>query len=451
MGMFLKRIVEFLSNSFEVILSINFFVVFFYVFAIFTFRLFFSSKKDIRKVINNLLYELVCVGQVIMILTYGYVYWINYQIPLDPFIFPDDVQVNTTWVRQHLTLYFVIDDTFCSIDVDGANRKDLFKAESAIREYHMSRDGKHILVSTKTHLYLLNRQTLKVDLIDQAIVSLPKSEDKDKPASSEALSSRERATMSPGNEEESTRLKAVISGIRWSPTSRHFSYEVSRWSKYSGQSTFYIYQMEQRQKKPVKTGSHRLTSLRWDDQGQNLYYLDHEVKNMARYAYPYELKVYQLPLDTLKPNIITRIPSEKNELPIESLGLRDIDLYLEGDKLVFKRQDVRNYFKDDTGPALGIDDKDYLYLKSHRWFRKRLMRIPRRPDPLELKRHQFKGGRLMVTNIRWLPEGKYIIAQHQYLGTLIINPWFMSVGQLSAEGGAIFGWYYPVTLSSSVN
>ena len=446
---FMKGVASFLSNNFEAILFINFLVILAYILAMISFRIKYSDQRVIEEFVNMILYQIVCVGQIAMVFLYGYVYWINYQTPVDPFLFPQDVQLNTRWIKTPLTLYFIINNKFCSIDLDGRNRKDLFTADSPIREYHIAPDGKNILIVTKTQLYLLNQKTQKTALLDH--VDIPPDSDATDILGIKVVEQDQTAESlipSPGQKADNTRFKAVLSGVRWSPDGVQFCYEKSRWSKVSGQTGLYLYNIKEMKNYPIRVGSRRIASLRWDDKGENLYYLNHEVKNPVQYAYPYELKVYQVPLKTLRPQLLTRIPSESTEIPLENLDLRDIDLFLEGDNLIFKRLDERNHLSSKNGTLLGIDEKDYLFLKTGQWFKKRLFRIPRRPDPDALYKHQFKGGRLMLTKIRWLPGNNYVIMQHQYLGTLILNPWFLTLGQLTAEGGDVFGWYYPITLSS---
>jgi len=59
----------------------------------------------------------------------------------------------------------------------------------------------------------------------------------------------------------------------------------------------------------------------------------------------------------------------------------------------------------------------------------------------KLPRHQYKGGNLVVDQIRWIPGGRYVIMQHQDLGVLVLEPSTGKVGLLVHAVGENFGWY----------
>lgn len=190
----------------------------------------------------------------------------------------------------------------------------------------------------------------------------------------------------------------------------------------------------------IQSPTRHISSLYWDQQGNNLYYLHHEAKDTSLHVSAFEVKVFRIPLITLVPELVTQIPFEKASIPIDNLSIRGIDLFLEGDKFSFGRPGRESYLISEEGSSVGIDEDDYLYFISMKWFRKRLYRIPRQPDTDD-SRYQYKGGHLVVDHIRWIPGGRYVIMEHKQWGVLILEPSTRKAGLLIRARGHAFGWY----------
>ena len=90
---------------------------------------------------------------------------------------------------------------------------------------------------------------------------------------------------------------------------------------------------------------------------------------------------------------------------------------------------------------VGVDQEDYFYYVPLRWFRKRLFKIPREPLSTAIPRYQYKGGSLVISRIRWLPGGRYVMMDHKFWGTMILEPSTGKVGLLVQAQGHTFGWY----------
>jgi len=143
----------------------------------------------------------------------------------------------------------------------------------------------------------------------------------------------------------------------------------------------------------------------------------------------------------LRSEFVVRIPSEQAGMPIKSLTVRGISLFFEGDMLSFSQGTVRDILVSDNGESLGVDEEDHLYYVSKKWFRTRLFRIEREMRPSDIARHAYKGGDLTITQIRWIPGGRYAIILHRYLGLLVIEPATRKIGLLIAAKGRALGWY----------
>ncbi|MFH0984169.1 MAG: hypothetical protein V1882_01385, partial [Candidatus Omnitrophota bacterium] len=294
----------------------------------------------------------------------------------------------------------------------------VFSGSDPVKEYHFSPDGKCLVVVTQGGLFLVDRKTNQSERID---------------ALQEMASAQ--------GQEQATEIKGNIGGIRWAPDSRKFVYEMARWSKVSSQDNVYLYDLQGKKKRMIQSPTRRISSLYWDEKSENLYYLYHESKGPSKEMSDYEVAVFRIPVVDLTPELIVRIPVEDASVPVENLDLRGIDLFLDGDKLSFGVPGKENDLVSETGVKLGIDEKDYLYFVSSKWFRKRLYKIPREPRPDDIARYQYKGGDLVIGHIRWIPGGHYVIMEHRYWGVLILEPSTGRIGLLVRANGHTFGWF----------
>ena len=413
---FLLRVVEYFSNNFELLLALNlaFFVIFFIALMAVKIKEV-ASPQYLRTKSKNFLFSLGVTSQVFLLVLIGYAYWMNYISPVELMVFPEDVSSHTHWVKEATTVYFVEEGDLYSVRVNGRSRRKIFFTGDSIKEYHFSPDGHWMLVLTEKELYLLDPRIRHSELID-SVKELEKEEG----------------------------LKGVISDIRWSPDSDHFCYEKMRWSKYSSQKSVYIYDRKEKSRETIKDLSRRVSSLYWDEQGENLYYLRHEATQTALDSYPFEVKVFRIPLTTLSPEFVVSIPHEKSSVPMESLNLREINLFMEGDKNSFNIFTTKENLISDQGTSLGVDENDFLYFVKDQWFRKRLFKVSRRPVQSDVPRYQYQGGELSVQNIRWLPRGRYALMEHKGLGVLIIDPLTHQAGWFPEVKPDALGWYQDV-------
>lgn len=348
----------------------------------------------------------------------SYAYVVNYRRPIKEFQFPRDVVLNTRWIKSGVVIYFIEGNKLRSVKVNGQDLRDIFTADSNIREYHFSPNGEYLLIAADQDLFLMHRKTQQSEQIDTLGVS-------------------------PGQE-----LKGVINGIRWAPDSQKFCYEISRWSLYSSQDSLFVYDLKNKDKRIIESPSRRLSSLYWDQQAENLYYIRHEAKDTSQHAHAFDVKVFRIPVEKegnptagLTPEYVSTIPYEKNNLPLMNLASRNVDLFLEGDQFSFGRLADKESFVSETGFLLGIDQEDYLYSVKGKWFRKRFFKIPREPIYGSIAKYQYKGGELVLSEFRWLPGGRYVIMLHKDYGAMILEPLTGRIGHLFEIKATTFGWY----------
>jgi hypothetical protein len=302
--------------------------------------------------------------------------------------------------------------------VNDQDSRDVFLAKDPIKEYHFSPDGKYLLVLTQRELFLLDRKTKQPQRIDTL-----------------------QAATAPESQDKETEIKGSISGIQWAPDSRKFVYEIARWSQFAAQGGVYLFDLREQKKKMIQSPSRSLSSLYWDRQGENLYHFYHEAQDASEKTSSFEVKVFRIPVTTLVPELIVRIPFAEASVPVENLHLRGINLFLEEGHLSFGRPGQENGLVSERGSTLGIDENDYLYFVNNKWFRKRLYKIPRDPKITDIARYQYRGGDLVIGGIRWIPGGRYVIMEHKYWGVLILEPLSGKVGLLIRANGHTFGWY----------
>jgi len=146
-------------------------------------------------------------------------------------------------------------------------------------------------------------------------------------------------------------------------------------------------------------------------------------------------------LDDLRPRFVSSIPYKQSEEPDESLQWRGIDVDRSVDRYSFGKNRWEKVMVSEKGHKVGIDDDDYLYFVSGKWFRARLFKIPREANIGSLPRYQYKGGDLIIQQMSWLPGGRYVIMEHKYLGLLIFEPNTKKIGELISGRGRLYGWY----------
>jgi len=409
-----ERVIGFLSNYFEltVYVGASLWVLFFLL--LFALRLKdVSARTFFYSTLRAIFLMGILIGQVALLIVSGYLYWENYERPAPKLDFSWDISASTNWVKDDARIYFIDNRKLRSIKINNRDSEDVFSGDDPIKEYHFSPDGKYLVILTEKELFLLDRTTKDSLRID---------------------------TLGPLESEEGA-AKGSISGIQWAPDSQKVVYEITRWSKFSMQDNVYVYDIKNKTRKVIRSPTRRISSLYWDRQSDNLYYLYHEAQDTSLRATAFEVKVFRIPLATLTPEFVAKISRETSSVPIENLKLRDIDLFLEGDKFSFGRAGSENQLVSEKGASIGIDEDDYLYFTPAKWFRKRLYKVSREPRITDIDRYQYKGGDLEIDHIRWIPGGRYVIMEHRYWGVLIMEPFTGKVGLLIQANGRAFGWY----------
>src|SRR3989338_6161518 len=140
-------VVDFVSNHFELLVYLNVsLAVFFLVIFAGVWMQFISFRRVALSVFRGVLLTVIVTGQLFFIVTIGYLYWKNYQEPASELQLSSEIVAGTTWVNDDLRVYFINGNTLYSIQINGKNREEVLTADTPIREYYFSPDGRHLLV-----------------------------------------------------------------------------------------------------------------------------------------------------------------------------------------------------------------------------------------------------------------------------------------------------------------
>jgi hypothetical protein len=363
--------------------------------------------------VKTFLYRLVVIGQLAMLVGLIGVYWVNYQIAAELIRLPENVLVSTDWVDLQIPIYFIEQNQLHRIHPDGTRHQVVFKAQDPLKEYIFSPDGRYILIISESQLSLYERETQDSWMVDTI------------------------GDISGDHNE----LKGVIRDVQWAKDSLKFFYKINRWSPYASQNNVYVYHVQERSKEPIISPGRQLAELYWNDASDSLYHIYNEALDTSKHGYPFEVRIYRIPLETMKPKRVSTFPYREATVPEDSLALRDIHLYLKGDQYAFGRKPKTNVFESPTGAKVGIDEDDHLYYMRYQWFRKRLFKIEREKVAFIEDEYQKKGGELVLRHISWLPGGQYLIMEHKDIGILIMEPKTKRIGRLYQSQGRAFGWF----------
>ncbi len=412
----MNPLINFLSNHFERILAINIFLVIGIAVIFIALKIRSYAHLGVaeigRKSLQSLLYHGLIWGEVVLLGLTSYIFVINLgeKQALDDTL---PVFSTTEWVKEDMTIYFIAGNDLISIRPNGSQRQKVFEAQTLISSYHFSPDGRYILIVSENNLYQYDRFSKSADIVETIDVSSAAKEEK---------------------------AKGLITGIEWSPKSDKYCYRIVKWSRYSSTEKWYVYAVHTREKRAVNAPARIIKTLVWDAAGDNLYYPTFKAMDTSVSGYPYEVTLFKVPLTTLEPKLILEFPFSQPELPPENLALRGIALFLPPTPLSFGRTEKRQLsWVSSRGTQIGIDASDHLYYRPYRWWQKRLYKIPRFSDPA--LRHQYRGGRLVIENPRWLPFGRYVIMDHTFWGVVILEPSTGKLGILTNDKGNTFGWY----------
>jgi hypothetical protein len=184
----------------------------------------------------------------------------------------------------------------------------------------------------------------------------------------------------------------------------------------------------------------KIANLSWDESGEYLYFSYSKALDTSHRGNPFEVKIYKIPWDSLKPKQVLQMTFDSPQLPLENLKLHGIHLFYPQQPLSFsQRRRPESVWVSVEGKRIGIDEEDYLYYVPNRWWKKRLYKVPRVPVKTNPYSHLYQET-LVLRQPRWFPSGRYVIMEHLFWGVLILDPRTAEVGILANEKGNTFGW-----------
>ncbi len=348
----------------------------------------FINRSQIRtkRVFNRSLFLLVICGELLLIFLYGFIHWEDTRKGICAAILPD-----TFWVNSKFPIYFITGKDLVTINLDGTGFKYLLEPPDPVREYHFSPDGKFILAVTDQELYKIDKMNQRWELVD---------------------------SLSPLARERKT--QGYISQIKWAPDSQKFCYALYQWSPVSSQDTFYVFDMLIGQKSAVKNPFHKISEIYWDTDSKNLYYYTHELKSLKD-PKAYEIRIFQIPLQTLTSHLISTFPASSYLIESFPLGSHGISLYLPKRDLTFKRlKQKRSMAISEKGWKAIFESNYSLYYEKKKGSRIKLYRFTK-----DKKRREVP-----VQDIVWIPGGQIFILIHETSGALVVKPSAAKMGKL---------------------
>ena len=407
----MKHLFNLLNTHFESFLAfeILFVIGFVVIFAAARLR----EKVLQKKIINLALFYVLLLLQAVLTVMTVFVVVANFR-PKPPLDFSAQILPSTYWVKEDLTVYFIDGNKLVSIQADGSGRKTVYKAGDAIRQYIFSPEGKNILIVTEKDLVCYNQATQSARTVDSLKVL-------------------------PGKD---TRYAGNFDRIAWDPTGRRFGYRLAQWSPVASSEQWKVYIIDNQKNDVIPTRALTITNLVWGHRGRYLYGVRFRKKNDAPDEETHELIVHKMTFPDLQPVRVAALTTTDSELPVRQLARRGIRLAVFDKEYAFGHtRPKRTKVYSSKGAVIGIDRRDTLYYISRWWWRKRLYRVPRVPDVDRPLQYQYRGGRLAIGDLRFLPSGRYVMMEHYFWGILILDPISGQVGILDNQQGNTFGWF----------
>jgi len=427
----ITKLFHLISAYFEILLAIDVFIFIGLVVIHIAARLHFLNMQ---RIINTTFYYLLITTQAWMLGLTLLIFFINLgeKRPLDLTL---QIEASTRWMPQKQEIFFIHDDQLIAIAADGSNRHVVYQADDLIRQYHFSYKGQYMLMMTERELILFDRRQGSARTID--VVRIRKRQmkkqtgvgDPDKPVARDSA-------------EEHRALKGHIDGIQWAPDDSKFCYRLSQWSDFASIQQWKVYDLGADRKYSVPQTGLRLTALFWGVRGEHLYAGRYTpVSDLDSEEAGFRCRVYRLSFPELRPREVWSGYSESKILPVNDLVRAGIPILIPKRQYAFGQPgQKRTMAYSRQGEEIGVDDTDTLYY-SALWWRKRLYRVPRVEVVDDFPRYQYRGGRLTINDLRFLPSGRYVIMEHYFWGILILDPVTGRIGILDNQRGNTFGWY----------
>lgn len=177
----------------------------------------------LKKIFKKTLLFIVTWGIYVLLFGAGYVFWMEYQKNHQDEL-SRRLKTHTHWVMNKFPVYFASGNKFGRINLDGSDLKVFYTAAFPVQEFIFSPDGRYAAIITFGDLLVYDQKLDQIEPV-QGVGSLVK----------------EQAA------------KGLIRNVRWSADSRKFCYELSRWSEVAWADQYYIYDLQDKQKRIIQT------------------------------------------------------------------------------------------------------------------------------------------------------------------------------------------------------
>ncbi len=337
-------------------------------------------------------------GLTLAIALAGNIAWENYNLWVQKRLLAQ-IEPTTLWVKEEIPLYLILYNKIVRINLNGLGLQDVYQTDDLIDEYYFSPDGKHLVVNMTRKLVLVDFISGKDEIVEELVFNSPD-------------------------------LKGALSRLTWDRESKKFFYMRSLWSPVSSYEEYFVYTIAAHKNVGLKGPSYRLMDVYWDWEGKNLYYARPTQKDKFD-PYKFSFKIFRIPMDTFKPQLVDTLSTDKGQLPTMDLRSLEIKLFVPQAPLAFKKKESHHLSAVSTkGMEIRLNKDDYLYYGEKGSPLKKLIRLPR----LYLKKET------PLKHLEWASGGRYVLLVHRSLGILVFDPLTRKIGRLidlKAEG---LGW-----------
>lgn len=338
----------------------------------------------------------------------------SFVFPVDPLLIRGGLEkalvLNTEFVNSSERVFFTVENEIYSVRLDGSHRKLLFAADGEILQAGFSPDGRHISMKTPYQIavYSLKQGTGKM------VYQYPA-------------------------DEISEQRKVRIAAAQWSPDSKKLCFFVEKISSVSSQTQWYVYDLDSSQEaRAINLATYRSAFLYWAKDSGRLYF--HQVFSREK---GFLVKWFEIPLDTLQPQLAENIFYDKTEIPDEMLAEHRIHLFEEDKRLRFENPVPfirEGHFFSPSGRRLWINRNLQLCYQSAYGVRFVLFGLSQLSDYLSFP-PKGRDNEVAIQDIRWMTSDKYVLLKHYTYGLLVLYPIKRQIGVLVSNKVGIYGVY----------
>ncbi|MEW5894990.1 MAG: hypothetical protein AB1650_04455, partial [Candidatus Omnitrophota bacterium] len=325
--------------------------------------------------------------------------------------FEKALALTTSWTNSSLKVFYTVDNKLFTVRLDGSEREEIFTAADVIKQGVFSPDGRWIAVKTGSTLDVVKPSKKIQERVFDIAQPLP-----------------DKGSID-------------IGGIQWSPDSKKICYFVTKRSRVSSQTGWFVFNLSTGEHDKLPLTLQQNIFLSWGSDSERLYF--HYVKSDEREGKKvFKTSWYEIQLATLTPVLVKEIVHGEIDVSDEILKKHNIRVYASDKRLRFESPQpfIRDVFiNHEDGRRLFVNKKLQLCYQSKYGVRFRLFGLSTMGQYMMF----FSPGKasdLTIEDVRWTPSGNYVLMKHVVHGLILLQPVSRRAGVLAEQAG-IYGIY----------